>query len=168
MGYSARAVANYFIDKAKREGDPVDHLKLQKLIYLAHGWHIALHPNGDPLVDNENPEAWKYGPVFASVYHDLKENGAKPIRDLIEQVDVDANAHTLRIHTPSIKASDHDVCRLLDKVLEKFGNFTGLELSDMTHRRGSPWDNARSRSTRINEHITVEDLRDHFTQRMNK
>lgn len=64
MGHSAKAIANFFIDRHKRHG--ISPLKLQKLIYMAHGWHLALLDK--PLVEDEAPEAWKFGPVFASVY----------------------------------------------------------------------------------------------------
>ena len=55
--YNAIAVANYFIDKAKADGVPLTHMKLQKLIYFAHGWHLALY--GEPLIDEEI-QAWEF------------------------------------------------------------------------------------------------------------
>ena len=51
-------VANAFVDVA-------DHLmtqmKLHKLTYIAHGWHLAIF--GEPLVADA-AEAWDNGPVF--------------------------------------------------------------------------------------------------------
>ena len=64
MRYKALAIANYYIDKANVEDTPLDHLRLQKLVYLAHGWHLAIH--GRPLIE-ESVEAWKYGPVIADL-----------------------------------------------------------------------------------------------------
>ncbi len=46
--HDARAVANDFLDFGERDGIPLDLLKLQHLIYFAHGWHLALR--GEPLV----------------------------------------------------------------------------------------------------------------------
>lgn len=63
VGYSAKAVANYFLAQYGKHG--LNPLKLQKLVYIAHGWNLAVR--NQPLVDNELPEAWEYGPVFASL-----------------------------------------------------------------------------------------------------
>jgi len=44
-------------------------MKLQKLVYYAHGWHLAL--NNEPLID-EQVECWQYGPVISSLFHEFK------------------------------------------------------------------------------------------------
>lgn len=54
--YSAKEIANYFLElSAKKDISP---LKIQKLVYIAHGWHLALY--GEPLVQDELAEAWEY------------------------------------------------------------------------------------------------------------
>lgn len=165
MGYSAKAVANYFIDKAKRAGNPVDHLKLQKLVYLAHGWHLALHENNAPLVENEYPEAWKYGPVFPSVYHELKEHGGRPIKERATEVDVNEDGQFYTF-TPVIPSVDEETSRFLDRVFEVYKNCPGVRLSRMTHKPDSPWAEARKRSNRINENILPKDLIEHFQEQL--
>ena len=46
--YSAKEIANYFLElSAKKDISP---LKIQKLVYIAHGWHLALY--GEPLVQD--------------------------------------------------------------------------------------------------------------------
>ena len=47
MGYSAKAVANYFLSKYGRKKG-ITPLKIQKLVYIAHGWHMACHGHEDP------------------------------------------------------------------------------------------------------------------------
>ena len=54
----------------------VSPMKLQKLVYFAHGWHLAIHNR--PLV-NEQVEAWKFGPVFSDLYHQIKSFGNEKI-----------------------------------------------------------------------------------------
>ncbi|QLH42366.1 MAG: DUF4065 domain-containing protein [Coxiellaceae bacterium] len=54
-------------------------MKLAKLIYVAHGWSLAL--NDVPLID-EAVQAWKFGPVIESVYHEFKHFGNDVINSL--------------------------------------------------------------------------------------
>ena len=42
MAYSALTVANYFIQHAENLGARMSPMKLQKLVYYANGWHLAL------------------------------------------------------------------------------------------------------------------------------
>ncbi|MBL8233482.1 MAG: DUF4065 domain-containing protein, partial [Bryobacterales bacterium] len=74
--YEALAVANRFLALAARDKKPIDHLKLQKLIYFAHGWYLAF--TGSPLL-TEHVEAWQYGPVIPTVYHQFKRFGSATI-----------------------------------------------------------------------------------------
>ena len=53
-------------------------MKMQKLVYLAHGWHLAIHDR--PLI-SENFEAWPYGPVEEDLYHIFKPYRDAPITD---------------------------------------------------------------------------------------
>ena len=59
--YTAKAIANYFLKHRKRfkRKGPITQMKLHKLVYFAHGWHLAL--KGEPLID-ETLQAWDYGP----------------------------------------------------------------------------------------------------------
>lgn len=77
MPLETGAVANYLLDLADASGDPVSPMKLQKLLYYAHGWHLAVTDR--PLL-NEFVEAWRWGPVIPSIYHEFKEFGDAPIK----------------------------------------------------------------------------------------
>src|SRR5450631_518283 len=58
---TARAVADYFLSLVDEEaGDSLSNLKLQKLVYYAQGFSLAL--TGKRLFD-EAIEAWEHGPV---------------------------------------------------------------------------------------------------------
>lgn len=69
MPYSAKAVANEFLHLAKDEGRSVTPMQLLKLVYFAYGWYWAFAD--DRLLD-ERVQAWKYGPVVPSVYHEFE------------------------------------------------------------------------------------------------
>lgn len=154
MSYSAKAVANYFLSKYGKHG--ITPLKIQKLVYIAHGWYMAFYE--DPLIDDEWAEAWRYGPVFPSLYHEFKHRGRMPIKDPAHETDVDLNERI-----PKIKPQDERTPRLLDKVWEVYGGHTGIQLSDMCHRPGSPWDTTWNESGgRQNTNISDELIRDYY------
>jgi uncharacterized phage-associated protein len=127
--YSPLSAANFFIKKGLECGRPVDPLKLQKLVYFAHGWHLAVV--GRPLI-NENIEAWQYGPVSPTVYHEFKHYGRSPV---MRQVPVSDEC-------PSI--TDQNTLSVLEKVWSLYSNFTGIQLSNLSHTEGSPWAKAWS------------------------
>ena len=150
-GYAAKAVANYFLKQYGKSG--ITPLKIQKLVYIAHGWNLAYHD--EPLVDDEYPEAWEYGPVFSSLYHEFKYRGRLPIVDPATVVGTDG-----RTHVPTVNEDSH---RLLDKIWEEYGDMSGFQLSALCHQPGSPWDNARQRANgRMNEHIDDDEIRQHY------
>jgi uncharacterized phage-associated protein len=127
----ATAVANYFIDKAAEKGRPLTPLEVIKLVYIAHGWHLAVY--GGPLVD-EPAQAWRYGPVFPSLYRSLKRYGGQPITSYA----VDFTPGEQWPDAPYIPA-DTDTRELLDKVWEEYSKYSGPQLVDITHSRNSPW-----------------------------
>lgn len=57
----------------------VSNLELQKLLYIAHMLHLGEFHR--PLV-SEAFEAWDYGPVVPSVYHQAKGFGNEPVRNV--------------------------------------------------------------------------------------
>lgn len=128
MSQTAVAVANYFIRKGLQAGKPVDPMKLQKLIYFAHGWHLAVY--GRPLI-NERVEAWAYGPVVPTIYHQVKKNGAAPIEFPIFELGPFGRV------PPEV--TDDQALALLDRVWKVYGGISSLELSKMSHAHDGPW-----------------------------
>ena len=77
--YSALAIAEYFLFLAAEDftaTEPVTPMKLQKLVYYAQGYHLALH--GHPLF-HEPIQAWRYGPVVEPIYSAYRRYGRGPI-----------------------------------------------------------------------------------------
>lgn len=138
MAYNALAVANFFLDLAKSKGVGLDPMKLQKLIYFSHGWDLALFDK--PLVDEEI-QAWDYGPVIPSVYHEFKKFGASPIT----QYATDYDSAAQEVVVPRIPLQDESV-KLLLKVWEIYGGYTGIQLSNLTHLADTAWSKARVRA----------------------
>ena len=144
MAYSTKAVANYFLDLAEKEGELLTPMKLQKLVYFAHGWHLAIA--GEPLL-NEQVEAWQWGPVIRSLYHTFKEFGNQSISERATHLSVKRGAEfqftgtTPSIDGESSNAEDVEWTKeLLERVWDVYKEFTAIQLSKMTHEAGSPWD----------------------------
>ena len=158
MGYSALAIANYFIEKAPP--DSVTPMKIQKLVFLAHGWHLGV--TGKPLVDDEYAEAWMYGPVFPSLYHAFKRYGSDPIQE--SATDIDVNEDGLwAVYTPGVKEDDQNTVQCLDKIREVYGKMTGAKLSAITHASSSPWRAARDKGAHVrNTHIPNADVQKYY------
>lgn len=131
----ALAVANAMIMRACNHQNPPTQMKLQKLIYFAHGWHLALYDG--PLVD-EQFQAWPYGPVLPSVYHEFKAYGISGIDKLGTEIVV-LPTGGFGWDAPKILDSSGFITPLLDKIWEVFGSYSGGQLSDMTHATNSPW-----------------------------
>ncbi|ARF70589.1 hypothetical protein B7C51_20595 [Paenibacillus larvae subsp. pulvifaciens] len=118
-------VAKYFLCKVDRQsGETITHLKLQKLVYYAQAWHLALYD--EPLVD-ANFQAWAHGPVNCDIYNEYKDYKWNPIE---EPSDFD----------PTI-ISNHQK-EHLDEVWDVFGKYEAKYLEDLTHQE-APWKEAR-------------------------
>ena len=78
MAYSPLAVANEFIKLSKTNGG-LSHIKVQKLCYYAQ--EMALGKNLETPLINEQPQVWQYGPVFKSLYQELKYHGPDQIKE---------------------------------------------------------------------------------------
>jgi uncharacterized phage-associated protein len=118
-----RKVADFLLAESRERGEVLTNLKLQKLLYYAQAWHLALH--GKPLF-RENFRAWVHGPVLLSQYHRFKEYRWQPILEEVER--------------PNDLGDDLE--SHFDEVLEVFGSETAVALEMMTHRE-APWLEAR-------------------------
>jgi uncharacterized phage-associated protein len=62
---TAFTVADEILKIAKRKGLHITPMQLLKLVYIAHGWSLAIL--GRDLFP-DRIEAWKYGPVIPDLY----------------------------------------------------------------------------------------------------
>jgi uncharacterized phage-associated protein len=137
----ARAVANYFLDAAKAEGRMIDPMGIQKLVYFANGWHLAMY--GRPLI-LQPVEAWEYGPVIRDLNQDFKRFGNNPITQPALTFHVDPDTLELQYTKPEISPlTAQESVALLKRVWEVYRPFTSIQLSNMTLTPGSPWKVAR-------------------------
>ncbi|HCH1592807.1 TPA: DUF4065 domain-containing protein [Vibrio parahaemolyticus] len=128
MSYSPITIAKRFAQIAAERGhQPLTHMQLQKLTYIAHGYKLAMsQANGfhDPLI-TEDVNAWKFGPVIPELYHFLKAWGGQGV-------------------PTQVFSSDNGIVNPLDDqliqaVYQAYGEKSGVELSTLTHMPGTPW-----------------------------
>ncbi|MGE4558309.1 MAG: Panacea domain-containing protein [Desulfovibrionaceae bacterium] len=118
-------IANFFRSKQDPEsGDLLTHLKLQKLVYYAQAFHLAIFKT--PLF-NDQIQAWDHGPVTPRLFHEYKKYKSGPIPPLEAGSADDA-------FTP-------EQIELLNEVNEVYGQFGACALRNMTHEE-DPWLNA--------------------------
>jgi uncharacterized phage-associated protein len=135
-------------------------MQLQKLVYISHGWALALL--GTPLT-TEQPRAWDYGPVYADLYDHTKYFGKRGI-DREVTPDDDEAARFFRGQrgtTPAYRAAlTPNERSVIASVRQRYGRLSGAQLSAMTHQPGTPWsiiyDGGRGKNREIpNELITA-------------
>lgn len=131
MTYSAKSIANFFLEHAKEAGQSISPMKLQKLVYYANGWYAGY--TGKPLID-ETVEAWQYGPVIESIYHEFKRFGSGPITERATEMDWDS-LDEQEIPAPT----DESIRKFLASIWSSYGKYTAVALSEMTHAPDSPW-----------------------------
>ena len=120
-------VANFFSSKER-----MTHKKLQKLVYYAYAWYIALNNDSKDNIQNVLYqdtvfEAWVHGPVCHKLYDKYSNNYGM------------VDKYTGKLN-PLITG---ELEKFLNKIYKTFSKFTGDDLETMTHRE-MPWQNARN------------------------
>ncbi len=128
MPYAPTTVSNRFLQLATGAGRPLSPMQAQKLVYFAHGMHLARDLG--PLCDEE-PQAWLYGPVFPSLYHALKIWGGAPI------------LKPARTPREVVDARSQEIIELAWNV---YGHMRAMQLSNRSHDPDGPWFKVRERT----------------------
>lgn len=128
--YNAIDVAKYFVNLNKE----LTELQIQKLVYYSYVWYIVkFNDNKNNIVNklfDERPRAWKYGPVFISIYEQMKFCD----KSLVCKAYLKANDVNTKF--------DDKAEMILSLVYEFYGKYSGNRLSDMT-RYEYPYKNTK-------------------------
>ena len=150
------AVANFFVGKSLSTGKELTPMKVVKLVYISHGWYLALKK--EPLL-SEAVEAWKYGPVVRNVYDSFKKFGNSRITEFAFDLDI--------MTYPKI--SNENTNAFLNKIWDVYGHFTGIQLSALTHQENTPWDivwNKENGKDKIGATIPNELIEKHYIKKI--
>ena len=128
--YDSRQIANWFIRRAHARDQSISIMHVLKLVYMAHGWCLAVLDR--PLIQ-DRIEAWDYGPVIPAVYHAFRPLGVHDIQpwDMFE------------------REIEDEVESLLQKVDNLYENLSASQLSRLTHIKGGPWHKVYRRTARF-------------------
>ena len=142
---TAQHVANFILEKSWEEQKSgkelsVGTVKLNKLVFITFGFisHFC-----DRYLFSEEIEAWRYGPVVPSLYHEFKHFGRTPISEgsyatfqVENQIDF-----SIEIIAPVVdkKKEDEKVIKWMDRIFNSYGHLDAFALVDITHKIETPW-----------------------------
>lgn len=135
-------IARYFLSLVDEDvGDGITNLKLQKLVYYAQGFHLAIY---DRKLFDEPIQAWTHGPVVPDLYQIYKKYQSGPIPS---PNDVDISEY------------DDNLQDLLKEIYSLYGQFSAWKLRDLTHEE-PPWANAYERCK--GSSISENEMKEYF------
>ena len=122
---SANDVADWFVNRADRDGEAITAPVVQRLIFLAQAWFLA--NKGRPLFADDF-QAWATGPVAPSVFERFE---GYPY-DNLPQIE-------------NARAITGEKLELLEGVQERYGCYKAWKLDEIVQEEGGPWEKARGR-----------------------
>lgn len=145
-------VANFFLKIVDREsGSTITPLKLQKILYYAQGYYLAMY---DEALFPEDFQAWAHGPANEQIYEKYNVYGYDSIPEPQEENNINND-----------KISD-----FLNDIWQTFGIYDGKFLEEQTHKE-EPWINARkgyAPGERCNVVITKNSMKKFFKKVINE
>lgn len=151
--YGVKQIARWFIEQIDTNaGETLTPLKVQKLLYYAQAWSLALFDK--PLFD-ERIEAWAHGPVVPSIYHELKDLSYNSIEKT-------------RFENESVEFDD-DTLDLLEDVNTVYGKYDAKYLEALTHQE-NPWKETRlgyAPEERCTKEISQEVMSSYYKEMQN-
>lgn len=142
--YNPIAVANVFIELAHKDNVEINAMKLNRLVYLAHGYWLALVER--PLL-NEYIIAYPYGPMVVSVKEMFgPKYGKDPITDFGARYEIHESpdgeftgASKTYIWMPR-REQDEPAIELINRVWQVYKDIGHIQLTNYCHMIGaSPW-----------------------------
>ncbi len=148
LPYRAKTIALFFLELGSRDDIEISPMKMQRLIYFAHGWCLAI--TNSPLIE-ESIEAWRYGSVIGTIYYWLRSFGSQPIK--LKELEIEPQ-DLMRLE--KLKR-DEQIMHLLHKVWEVYKDYDAITLSEMAYLPSSPWDETRKEVAAEKFNVTIDD-----------
>lgn len=126
-----KGLANLILDWADDCRISVSPMKLQKLVYYCHADFLVIV--GKPLIDQDF-EAWEFGPVVPSLFHEFKEFSLKPITSRASRFNPETCEREIA-DVPDLGRYESVVRSSFDV----YARYAATTLSDMSHSEQGPW-----------------------------
>jgi len=147
--YPVLTIADEILKCAKRMGRSLTPMQLMKLVYISHGWSLAVL-NRDIFI--VRIQAWKYGRAVQTLCPPTKQFARhEKSLDLVAE------------ESPS--AVDEEVEGFLADVVEKYSHLSGVQLSNLTHLPETPWHQVYEPNVK-NKEIPDNLIRQHYVAKL--
>lgn len=154
-------IANEFIKRAMINNKPLTQMQLQKLVYIAHGWYLAIH---DTALTSDSTQAWDYGPVYPLLWEALKNYGSRPVKKRIKVGDTIAGCFMDNADEEVVANLTIEQSIFIDEIYKKYAKFDAFQLSAMTHKQDTPWYKKYVKEGNIKGIIDNLSIKTHFTE----
>ncbi len=152
----------------------ISSIRLNKLIYFAHGWTLAYINR--PFIDNSDNQiqAWTDGPVIPHVYHTIKVFGNKFIRVTLDKytkksICPDHDKSELKELLKSKHGSQEDnddlqTIKILNWIWRQYNSLNDYDLIDLSHVKDGPWDKCWRNGADKEKYFPIkdEDIKSYF------
>lgn len=142
--YNIIDLARFVINKSLDKGIEFNITKLHKFLYIIYGTYLV---KKNTPVSSESPSCFEYGPIFKSVQRDYKKN----ILNIREKNDF-----------PDELNNDTFLNNVVESVINTFGKYSAIALSNWTHRENSAWSKAEKESDYWGNDIPDEYIKEEF------
>ena len=145
--------ANELISLSKEK--PLTHMHIQKLVYISHGWTLAI---SDRILTIDDPEAWRFGPVYRLIWDSLRFAGPYPVTKKIPDADIAPYSGSTH------QGWNEEDRKIVDRVYQEYKHLEAFQLSALTHRKGTPWHTLYRKREWQDQYIPSSMIKKHFQE----
>lgn len=139
--YRAMQIANYVVHLALEKGIDVTNLHLQKILYYLQA--ESLYRTDKPLF-SDSIGKWRLGPVVPDVYHEYKEYGSQPIREIANEIVFDEETMNVIYVEFDVDDISQEIRSNITQPIISLLSQNAFELVNKTHKH-DPWSNYREK-----------------------
>ena len=153
-------IADEFIRLGAADGYTFTQMHLQELVYIAHGWCLAL--TGQPLT-GDRPEAFEYGPEYRRLADALVKCGTRPVTAQISM----AGSAPITPKSNAVVVDDNfdaNERTIMAQVYRHYGHRSTSELAVLTRADDTPWTTVYAGGKGKGRDISHKMIRKQFAQ----